>query len=600
MRTRILSILLCGIVLFVALDFTVHRLILYRSYISLEKREASKDLTRCLEALQREVDHLDAVTHDWAAWDDTYRFVMDGNKEYIASNLVLDTFTGMEINLLYICNMEKEIVWGEVREPDTYNKIELQELSARNIKKIPGLFDADAPEAFISGVWVTSEFPMIVAARPVITSDNQGPVVGYLVMGRILTEEFVKAMSEQTQVSHTYEILKDGPPDYFPAYGESLAEASSFHFDPVNTELLRGYALFPDITGHPALLLRADLERSATIQGKAAIWYTIISVCSVGGILLVSTLLLLNHMVIRPLADLTANVMAFGNRQDLSFGNLSRRHDEIGLLCREFNNMVIQLQEVNHGFRESNILLAHEVGRHRKTGHELQVNQERLRALSSELVMIEERERRRLALDLHDRIGQALAVLRMQIELLLNQPVTIPENAEKIRTLIEQIIHDSRSLTFELSPPVLYELGLGAAIEWLADDIMQHNDIHIEVEDRLEVFFEDSVRAMLFRSIRELLYNVVKHAGAEHVWVRLYQTGGKIRLVVEDNGKGFNWEKHGRDLKNNTGFGLFSIQERSRQLGGDFDIRSREKGGCVVTLSLLLDSLTKGIPGEEL
>lgn len=591
---------MCAIVLFVALDFAVHRRILYQSYLSLEEKEAGKDISRCLGALQREIDNLNSFAYDWAAWDDTYQFVHDGNQAYITSNLVIETFAGNDINLIYICNTDKETIWGELRRPGTYEKAELQELSDQNLKTFSELFGADAPDESVSGVWVTSEFSMIVASRPILTSDDQGPVAGYLIMGRILTDDYIAALSEQTQVTHTYRPLQGLPPDAISPDGmEKLTEDAPFFFESVSAQLMHGYAVFPDIGGRPALLLQADLERSITVQGRTAIWYAIVSVCVVGGILLAGTLLILSRIVIRPLSDLTARVVSFDGKEDLSCGVLFGRKDEIGLLCREFKNLVLQLQAVNREYRETNALLGYEVLKHQKTAKELQVNQERLRALSSELVMTEERERRRLAVDLHDRIGQVLAALRMQIELLMGRSAYPPENAGQIRMLIETLVHDSRSLTFELSPPILYELGLGPAVEWLADEIMEHEEIRVEVEDRLESSFEDSIRAMLFRSIRELLYNVVKHARADQAWVRLSQSGNELRIVVVDNGTGFNWKKGAVELKNSTGFGLFSIQERFRQLGGTFDIRPGEKSGSVVTLSLLVDDIVENDVGEK-
>jgi signal transduction histidine kinase len=305
-------------------------------------------------------------------------------------------------------------------------------------------------------------------------------------------------------------------------------------------------------------------------------------------------LLLLNRMVVRPLLDLTAQVADFGEHQRFSPGPLGKRRDEIGQLYREFRNMTTQLEKVHQGYREANVRLEHEVRERSLTEKELRLNQERLRALSSELVMAEERERRRIAVELHDRIGQALAVLRLQVELLLGQAPADPENAGKIRVLIEDIIHDSRTLIFEISPPVLYELGLGPAIEWLAEEIMAYHDIRIEVQDRLDAPLEDNVRAMIFRSVRELLYNVVKHAEADRARVRLGQAGNDIRIVVEDNGIGFTPEKNHKDERNNRGFGLFSIQERFHQLGGRLDIAAGDRGGTMITLCTPL-ALSKGI-----
>jgi signal transduction histidine kinase len=186
----------------------------------------------------------------------------------------------------------------------------------------------------------------------------------------------------------------------------------------------------------------------------------------------------------------------------------------------------------------------------------------------------------------------------MQVELLLRQVSVDEENAGKVRVLIEKIINDSRTLIFEISPPVLYELGLGSAIEWLAEEIMEHHDIHIEVEDRLEATIEDSIRALIFRSVRELIYNVVKHAEADRAWVGLYHDKSDLKIVIKDNGVGYSPEKDTRTPKSFSGYGLFSIEQRFRQLGGNLEIGPGDDGGTVVTLSLPL-ALSKGILFEK-
>jgi signal transduction histidine kinase len=246
------------------------------------------------------------------------------------------------------------------------------------------------------------------------------------------------------------------------------------------------------------------------------------------------------------------------------------------------------LEKLHQGFRETTVRLEREVHEHNLTEKELRSNQERLRALSSEMMMTEEKERRHIAAELHDRIGQALAVLRMQMEMLLKQAPVDREHAGKIRDLIEIIIQDSRTLIFEISPPVLYELGLGPAIEWLAEEIMEHHGIYIETEDRLRDAIEDSTRALIFRSVRELLHNTLKHAEADRARVRLEQAGDDIRIIVEDNGVGFTPDEIRQGEGGKKGFGLFSIQERFRQLGGRLDIAAGVHGGALVTLCMPL------------
>ena len=144
--------------------------------------------------------------------------------------------------------------------------------------------------------------------------------------------------------------------------------------------------------------------------------------------------------------------------------------------------------------------------------------QRQLRSLASELTLAEERERRRISNLLHDHIGQLHATAKMKlgsIESAIQDPA-VRKEINEIRDLIGQAIHYGRTLTFELSPPILYDLGLEAAVEWLAEQVEEQNAITREFEnDGLPKPISDEIRVLLFTAVRELLVNVVKHSGAK-------------------------------------------------------------------------------------
>ncbi len=130
LRTKVLSILLIIIAIYTSLVYLSQRVIIFPSFISLEQNEAKKDMERCVEAIQREIHHLDLFTHDWAAWDDTYEFAKNRNNEYIDSNLVEETFTDQKLNLIYYVNEENEIVWGKIVNLETEETIQMQDFPA--------------------------------------------------------------------------------------------------------------------------------------------------------------------------------------------------------------------------------------------------------------------------------------------------------------------------------------------------------------------------------------------------------------------------------------------------------------------------------------
>jgi signal transduction histidine kinase len=224
----------------------------------------------------------------------------------------------------------------------------------------------------------------------------------------------------------------------------------------------------------------------------------------------------------------------------------------------------------------------------RKEGEEqLLAYQEQLQSLASELSLSEERERRRIAASLHDRIGQTLALARLKLGTLSQVPpaqASVDQFSE-IRELIEQAIMDARSLTFDLSPPVLYELGLVPAVEWLTRNMQAQHSIQTRFHDDGQPKpLDENFRVVLFSAVRELLFNIVKHARASHSQVLIRRDADALRIIIEDDGAGFNVEKLKSSRDHARGFGLFNIRERVEYLGGRVKVRSEPGHGTRITL----------------
>nr|HID59599.1 PAS domain S-box protein [Desulfobacterales bacterium] len=228
--------------------------------------------------------------------------------------------------------------------------------------------------------------------------------------------------------------------------------------------------------------------------------------------------------------------------------------------------------------------------------------QEQLRSLASELSLTEERERREIAVALHDRIGQTLAISKIKLEVLRESlsSTGLASAIEEICELIEQTIQDTRSLTLELSPHILYELGFVPAVEWLTEQIQQQNDIMIHLEDDGKPKpLADDIGFLLFRAVRELLINVTKHAQARCVNVSLVRDGNELRINVEDDGTGFKACEIGSQMNRTGGFGLFSIRERLSHFDGHLEVASEPGQGTKVTLVIPLMSNNKA-PKENM
>lgn len=227
----------------------------------------------------------------------------------------------------------------------------------------------------------------------------------------------------------------------------------------------------------------------------------------------------------------------------------------------------------------------------------LLIYQEKLQSLASELSLVEERERRSIATDLHDQIGQTLSVIKMRcFELRDNlKDPNLLRQVDEIREMVKQTIQDTRSLTFELSPPVLYELGLVAAIDWLAEQFQLKHNLRCTVEsDKKPKPLSQDIEIVLFRSVRELLINIVKHARAQRVKITIRVNKKNLRIRVTDDGVGFNPEMKATRAYKEQQFGLFNITERIRHLGGRLEMDSQKGKGTMVTLVAPLQSSDKG------
>jgi PAS domain S-box-containing protein len=222
----------------------------------------------------------------------------------------------------------------------------------------------------------------------------------------------------------------------------------------------------------------------------------------------------------------------------------------------------------------------------------IQEHQRQLASLTEELLLTEERERRRIAVILHDSIGQSLAFSKRELGVVQkNTPETVRDAIEYIKKQIDDAIRQTRSLTFELSPSTLHTFGLEAAVEELAEQFAQRENFryHFEATEENKPLTEQ-VKTLLYRAARELLTNIVKHARAPDVFLRIDRTDGDIRMVIEDNGKGFDTAQLEQGLEQQKGFGLLSIRERLTHIGGTFAIESEPGRGTKVTLTAPLRS----------
>ena len=216
----------------------------------------------------------------------------------------------------------------------------------------------------------------------------------------------------------------------------------------------------------------------------------------------------------------------------------------------------------------------------------LNATSEQLRRLAHELAAAEHRERKRIAGILHDDLQQILVGAKLQLFAVRKGiSATASSKLESAIRSLDEALGVSTNLTRQLRPPALYEDGLVSAFRWLGADLKQRHGLDVEIaSEEVEPPLGDDIKAMLFESIRELLFNVVKHSGQKHARVELNQQGSELRIEVSDDGIGFDPEA----LEQAGGQGLFSLRERLTALGGQMTFEPNRAKGTEVILAVPL------------
>ena len=260
-------------------------------------------------------------------------------------------------------------------------------------------------------------------------------------------------------------------------------------------------------------------------------------------------------------------------------------------VVRHFSWKATPMQENGHIYA-----IARDVTERKEAEEEILTYQRRLKEMGIEMTLTEEKQRKLMANELHDHVGQLLAASRLQIAA-LNDGMEKQEILSKMQDISSGLllaIQATRSAIFDLSPPQLNEIGLFAATaDWMEEQIESEYGIRTRITGDDRVFpLDENIRLLVFRCIRELLMNVVKHARAAMVEVDFIEKEEQLHILVRDNGKGFNYHPDLVRLRN-TGFGLFSILERMQDLGGSIEIDSQPGKGT--TVILLIPFKTKEI-----
>jgi signal transduction histidine kinase len=225
----------------------------------------------------------------------------------------------------------------------------------------------------------------------------------------------------------------------------------------------------------------------------------------------------------------------------------------------------------------------------------LKASETQLRMLSARLMSAQETERRNIARELHDELGHSLTIMKLRlksVERKLQAHADIRDNCDDIIKFIDQTIESVRRLSRDLSPAILEDLGLTAAIHWLMDNFSRNfdGDMELDIEDIDHLFTENS-QIMIYRVLQEAVTNIGKHAQAGKVSVVIKKTDARVSFVIQDNGKGFGSPLSLMRDPAGKGLGLAIMEERARMLNGSLDVQSQEGIGTRIAFSIPLQEV---------
>ncbi len=334
-------------VLFVLLYLTVSAIVT-QGFADIEEQATRENVQRAQSAIDAEIMRLVSTAGDWAAWDETYTFVAGENPDYPALNLQDTALTTLELNLMLFASPGGEIVYSKAIDLQTGVALpaSVEDYIEDYFTRHAGLLQFSDPERVITGFVLLPESPLLIAARPILTSESKGPIHGALVVGRYLDAGKVEELAQRTQ--NVLALYRLDDPELSPEAQTALAalpETEAIYTQPLSQELIAGYTVLNDVFGQPQLLLRVELPRRIFAESQVSLRYLLISLLVLALVFIVLTLLLLERLVLARLAQLSAGVARIGAGGDLAMRLSLPGTDELAGLATSINEMLNALQE---------------------------------------------------------------------------------------------------------------------------------------------------------------------------------------------------------------------------------------------------------------
>ena len=343
-RLKIILIILLIISIIIGFFYFVSKKVILESFISLEKDQIETNLKRVDFSFQNAISELNVKLGDWAVWDDSYNFIKDKNEEFIKSNLTNVAFTTLKINTMFFVNKEDEIIFSKMIDLDTEEYIPLDELSSFITKNI-NLFKFTDLEASFSGVISLKEGNLIFVSRPILTSEGEGPIAGFMLFGKFINKDFLDSINLVTQQTvDIYPYNSSLEIDDLILAKSNLSKEEKYFVNPLDEKNIGGYLLLYDVFNNPLSILKVIYNRDVYIKGQKTfnIFLLIIffSIIFFGFIII----LFFEFLVIFRILKLKKNILNISKEEAFKSRIKVENNDEFSELAFSINNMLDQIE----------------------------------------------------------------------------------------------------------------------------------------------------------------------------------------------------------------------------------------------------------------
>lgn len=346
LRNKVLLILGLGLVGISASFYAVSRSLIGGSFDVLEKQHVQQNVERSVDAVLKDLDAISRVTLDYSQWDDSYEFIVSGDKKYIESNFTA-IYDDLKFNAVIFVDSAAKVVTALGADIDLKKEVPVSKALLDQLTPDSFLLNHPDAKSLHQGILQLPEGPMLIVSRPIVPSSGAGPIRGTVIMGRYLNPSYIQQLETLTKLPDlTVEKFDSTQASAdFQAARQALANGEKLFIKPLSETSIAGFSLLKDISGKPALLLRSTESRDIYSQGQASIRYLLLASLLTGLVFSGTTLLFLERSILSRLTRLSAGVSRMGTQGFTAEKVTLDGTDELSDLSRTFNTVFGQLEE---------------------------------------------------------------------------------------------------------------------------------------------------------------------------------------------------------------------------------------------------------------